>query len=176
MRCLRHYLLPTFGIRVNAIAPFGTATAMLPEAIVKGLPKIGAPVNTPEQVAEVTLGVVAGSHKGKNGEYTARIGLGPEGGPCNGLSVYVESGKGWELEEGLAATRAEWQGEGPNERLLKAGAWLASVSFVAWASGVDCGEEKKAASGSSTKAVLIDFYREQHGRRSSNANAKYSTT
>ena len=136
MRCLRHYLLPTFGIRVNAIAPFGTATAMLPEAIVKGLPKIGAPVNTPEQVAEVTLGVVAGSHKGKNGEYTARIGLGPEGGPCNGLTVYVESGKGWELEEGLAATRAEWQGEGPNERLLKAGAWLASVSFVAWASGV----------------------------------------
>ncbi|KAL8787333.1 MAG: hypothetical protein Q9195_007792, partial [Heterodermia aff. obscurata] len=126
MRCLRHYLPPTFGIRVNAIAPFGTATTMLPEAIAKGFPKIGVPVNTPEQVAGVTLGVVAGTHKGKNGECTARVGLGAEGGPCNGLTIYVESGKGWELEEGLAATRAEWQGEGPNERLLKAMAWLAS--------------------------------------------------
>ena len=86
---------------------------------------------------------MAGSHKGKAGEYTARIGLGAEGGPCNGLTVYVESGKGWELEEGLAATRTAWLGEESNERLLKAGAWLASVSFCALCSTWGVGESDR---------------------------------
>ena len=130
MRCLRHYLPPTFGIRINAVAPLATATAMVPPAIQNGFSKIGVPVNTPEQIAAVTFGLIAGSHTGKNGEYTAQIGLGPDGGPCNGLTVYVEGGKGWEIEEGLAATRDEWQGKGPNERMLKAGAFLASVSVT----------------------------------------------
>ena len=130
MRCLRHYLLPTSGIRINAVAPLATATAMVPEAIQTGFSTIGVPVNTPEQIAAITLGLAVGSHKGKNGTYTAQIGLGPEGGPCNGLTVYVEGGKGWEIEEGLAATRDQWQGKEPNERMMKAGAWLASVGFM----------------------------------------------
>lgn len=127
MRSLRHYLQPTFGIRVNAVAPLATATAMVPEAVQNGFSKIGVPVNTPEQIAAVTLGLISGSHKGKDGEHTAQIGLGPEGGPCNGLTIYVECGKAWEIEEGLVATRDEWQGKGPNERMMKAMAWLASV-------------------------------------------------
>lgn len=137
MRSLRHYLLPTFGIRINAIVPLATGTAMVPEAIQKGFSKIGVPVNTPQQVADITLGLVAGSHKGRNGGHTAQIGLGPEGGPCNGLTIYVQGGKGWEIEEGLAATRDEWLGKGPNETLMKAGAWLASVSYVFLPGGVD---------------------------------------
>lgn len=130
MRSLRHYLLPTFGIRINAIAPLATATGMVPDAVQKGFSKIGVPVNTPEQIAEITLGLVAGSHKGQDGGNTAQIGLGPKGGPCNGLTIYVEGGKGVEIEEGLVATRDEWLGKGPNERLMKAGAWLASVSHL----------------------------------------------
>lgn len=130
MRCLRHYLLPASGIRINAVAPLATATAMVPQAIQTGFQSIGVGVNTPRQVAEVTLGLAAGSHEGKNGEHTAQIGLGSNGGPCNGLTVYVEGGKGWEIEEGLAATRDQWLGKEPTENLMKAGAWLASVSGI----------------------------------------------
>ena len=103
---------------------------MIPQAIQTGFESIGLTINTPRHVSEVTLALVAGSHKGKNGEHTAQIGLGPEGGPCNGLTVYVEGGKAWEIEEGLAATRDHWLGAEPNSNLMKAGEWLASVSGI----------------------------------------------
>ena len=148
MRSLRHYLPPTFGIRINAIAPLATGTGMVPKAVQKGFAKIGVPVNTPEQIADITLGLVAGSHKGRNVGVTAQIGLGAEGGPCNGLTIYVEGGKGWEIEEGLAATRDEWLGEGPNERLMKAGAWLASVSHMFLPAGVDNAMDRSIHSAS----------------------------
>ncbi|KAG6991427.1 tRNA (uracil-O(2)-)-methyltransferase [Physcia stellaris] len=90
MRSLRHYLPPTTGIRINAIVPLATGTGMVPPAIQTGFSNIGVPVNTPAQVAAITLGLLAGSHVGRNGAYTAQIGLGPEGGPCNGLTVYVQ--------------------------------------------------------------------------------------
>ena len=131
MRSLRHYLPPTSGIRINALAPLITATSMVPQVIQAGFKSIGLTINTPRQVAEVAVGLAAGSHKGKNGEHTAQIGLGgPEGGPCNGLTVYMDGGEACEIEEGLAASRDVWLGKELNERIMKAGAWLASVSGV----------------------------------------------
>ena len=127
MRCLRTYLPPTFGIRINAVAPLATATAMLPPAVQKGFEENGFPVNTPEQVADIVLGLVAGSHMPK-GSAGVALGQDKEGDKCNGLTIYVEGGRGWDIEEGLNATRDEWMGKGPNERMMKAGAWLASVS------------------------------------------------
>ena len=128
MRCLRPYLLPTSGIRINAIAPLATATNMLLPAIREGLPKLGVPVSTAEYVGQIILGLIASSHKGKDGSTMSKLGHNPEGGPCNGLTIYIEGGRGWEIEEGLYATKPEWQGKEPSERLLKTEAWLASVS------------------------------------------------
>lgn len=57
----------------------------------------------------------------------AALGQDKDGERCNGLSVYVEGGRGWEIEEGLSATRDQWLGKEPNKRLMEAVAWLASV-------------------------------------------------
>jgi len=127
MHCLRTYLPPTFGIRINAVAPLATTTALLPSAVTKGFKDHGFPLNTPEHVAEVVLGLVAGSHK-VGEDAAAALGQEKGGGRSNGLTIYVEGGRGWEIEEGLNATRDQWLGKGPNERLMKAVAWLASVS------------------------------------------------
>lgn len=35
----------------------------------------------------------------------------------NGQAVYVEGGKGYEIEKGLDTTMPQWLGEGPTERL-----------------------------------------------------------
>ena len=76
-------------------------------------------MNTAEDIANIALGLVAGTHKSK-GEDEAQM--------CNGLSVYVEGGRGWEVEEGLEATRDVWLGKGPNARLMAAGRFVQSVS------------------------------------------------
>ena len=126
MRSLRTYLPPTFGIRINAVAPLATATNLFPEAVQRGFRAQGFPINTPEQVAGFTVALVAGSYKP---EAKAAVILGQGSSEaCNGLTIYVEGGRAGEIEEGLLATRDRWLGEGPNERLMKAGEWLASVS------------------------------------------------
>lgn len=128
LRCLRTYLPPAFGIRINAVAPLATTTALLPYAVTKGFKDHGFPLNTPEHVADVVLGLVAGSHK-VGEDSAAALGQDKAGESCNGLTVYVEGGRSWEVEEGLSVTRDQWLGKGPNERLMKAVAWLASVSL-----------------------------------------------
>jgi len=127
MRCLRTYLPPAFSVRINAVAPLATTTALLPSAVSKGFKEQGFPLNTAEHVADVVLGLVAGSHK-VGEDAAAALGQEKAGGRCNGLTIYVEGGRGWEVEEGLNATRDQWLGKGPNERLTKAVAWLASAS------------------------------------------------
>lgn len=126
MRSLRTYLPPTFGIRINAVAPLATATNLFPEAVRKGFQAQGFPINTPEQVADVTVALIAGLYKPAAKEAVV-LDQG-NGEACNGLTIYVERGRAWEIEEGLLATRDQWLGKGPNERLMKAGEWLASVS------------------------------------------------
>lgn len=126
MRCLRTYLPPTFGIRINAVAPIATETKMLPSVVTKGFKEQGLPINRPEQVADIVLGLVAGSHR-VAGDAAVALGQDKAGQKCNGLTIYVEGGNGWDIEEGLHNTRDQWVGKGPNERMMKAVAWLASV-------------------------------------------------
>ena len=76
-------------------------------------------MNTAEDVANVALGLVAGTHKSKGKEEAEK---------CNGLSVHVEGGRCWEIEEGLDATRELWMGKEPNERLMAVGKFLNPVS------------------------------------------------
>ena len=101
---------------------------MLPSAVLGGFRENGFPINTPNQVANVVLELVAGSHKIKENAAVV-LGQGKLEDKCNGLNIYVEGGKAWEIEEGLYDTRDQWLGEGPNDRLMKASAWLASVSL-----------------------------------------------
>lgn len=84
-------------------------------------------MNTADDIANIVLGLVAGNHVG--GEENERKG---EGDKCNGLAVYAEGGRGWDIESGLAATRDEWLGKEPNEALMAVGRWFASGA--AWTS------------------------------------------
>ena len=95
---------------------------MLSRAVSTGWHENRLPMNTAEDVANMVLGLVAGTHK-SNGKEEAEM--------CNGLSVYVEGGRGWEVEEGLGTMREVWLGKGPNERLMAAGRFLQSVSHLA---------------------------------------------
>jgi NAD(P)-dependent dehydrogenase (short-subunit alcohol dehydrogenase family) len=126
MRTLRYTLPATHNIRINAICPLATDTGMLTRAVSTCFRENNLAMNTAEDVANVALGLVAGTHKSKGKEEAEK---------CNGLSVYVEGGRGWEIEEGLDATRELWMGKEPNERLMAVGKVLAPVSWNAVTSG-----------------------------------------
>ncbi|TKA69825.1 hypothetical protein B0A55_07502 [Friedmanniomyces simplex] len=102
MRALRGPLLRSqpHPIRTNAICPWMTRTRL-----VAGIDKIwaeaGLPSNEPEDVARVIVGVLAD-------------------GQVNGGTMYIEGGRGWNVEEGLLKTRREWLGE-ERERQLDRG-------------------------------------------------------
>ena len=49
LRGLRTYLPPTFGIRVNAVAPLATATALIPQTVREGFQRNDLPINTPNK-------------------------------------------------------------------------------------------------------------------------------
>ncbi len=99
---------------------------MLNREISTGWCENNLPLNTAEDVAKIALGLTAGTHKSTGKDEAEK---------CNGLSVYVEGGRGWEVEEGLEATRDVWLGKGPNERLMAVGMFLKSVSCSAVRSG-----------------------------------------
>lgn len=126
MRSLRH-VLPAFGVRINAVAPLATATGMLPSAVQKGFKDNDFPLNTPDDVAGVVLGLVAGSYKPAE-KVAAALGQDQAHSRPNGLTLYVEGGRAWDVEEGLEATRPQWLGEKPNDMMKNVAAWFASVS------------------------------------------------
>ena len=70
------------------------------------------PINSALDIANVILGLVAGSHDGGvvgSGGQRRKSTLEKEG--PNGLAVVVVGGKGWDIEEGLKRTEGEWLGE-----------------------------------------------------------------
>lgn len=98
MRGLRKYLPHrAHRLRVNAVCPWMTTTAM-----VKGIQdawfKAGLPANTPMDVARIIAGLV----------------VDPK---LNGMSIYVEGGRGWEIEENLDHLEPQWLGEEPSRTL-----------------------------------------------------------
>ncbi|KAH7065464.1 hypothetical protein B0J12DRAFT_37033 [Macrophomina phaseolina] len=107
-------LFPTAGIRTNVILPAMTETAMVGPAA-QLFRSAGLAVNSPEDVAKFMVDMIA--RKERNGK------------PLNGLAVYVEGGRGWEIEEGLKRTMGEWLGEEPvrrieeDRRFVEAGLW-----------------------------------------------------
>jgi hypothetical protein len=65
--------------------------------------KEGLPVNKPGDVARVMLEVAVGKVSGK--------GIAGEGERWNGRAVFVEGGRGWDIEEGINETEEMWLGK-----------------------------------------------------------------
>lgn len=71
--------------------------------------KVGLPTNSPMDVAKITAGLVVDEK-------------------LNGTSMYVEGGRGWEIEGNLDRLEPEWLGEAPSRSLAKGQAVLGSGS------------------------------------------------
>ncbi|KAI5297902.1 hypothetical protein KEM55_004094 [Ascosphaera atra] len=104
MRALRPYLPESHKTRVNAVLPWMTDTA-----ITKGIKKqweaAGCPINTPKQVAEIMMGMLAEER-------------------MNGKATFVGSGRAFEIEENLDRLEPQWLGEEPSTWLTKGQATL----------------------------------------------------
>lgn len=147
MRALRLYTPKVFGVRVNAVCPWMTRTGMV-AGIEKGWEKAGLPINEPEDVAKIVVGLASASPSAalamlKNVESEGGSGRGLDGAfntagyawgeaesrdGINGRAIYVEGGKGWDAEEGLAYTQPYWLGKGPCDRLVQGQKELGSGS------------------------------------------------
>ncbi|KAM5354815.1 hypothetical protein ACJ41O_001461 [Fusarium nematophilum] len=99
MRSLRGFLPSAFNVRINVICPWATATDML-GSVGDLWAKNSLPVNTPEDVARITL-QCAGDEK------------------IHGRAVYVADGKGFDIEEGIDQTEPEWLGEKQSRDLAR---------------------------------------------------------
>jgi NAD(P)-dependent dehydrogenase (short-subunit alcohol dehydrogenase family) len=107
MRSLRLYLSSsTHRIRVNAICPWMTTTAMV-KGVQEAWMKAKLPCNTPADVARIIAGVLADSS-------------------LNGKSMYVEGGRGWEIEANIDRLEPQWLGEEPSRSLAQGQAVLGS--------------------------------------------------
>jgi len=111
MRSLRKYFPVTYGnidIRVNCVCPGATDTAMV-QTFQEAWKNEGLPMNTPEGVARMIVGV---SIEEK----------------LNGESIYVEGDRGWAFEERLHHTQPQWLGEVAASNLSRGQAFLADGS------------------------------------------------
>lgn len=102
MRNLALTAYPTQGIRVNAVLPAMTDTGMVGGAA-RVFRERGRAVNEAGEVADIMVDMLARRVREER--------------PLNGLAVYVEGGRGWEIEEGLKRTMGEWLGEEPTARI-----------------------------------------------------------
>ena len=90
MRAGRSSLPVTHGVRINAVAPWFTATEMTKPIRDEWLAG-SLPVNQPEDVAHLVAGLMASPS-------------------ANGKAVFVGGGQGWDIEAGLTSLRPRWLG------------------------------------------------------------------
>jgi NAD(P)-dependent dehydrogenase (short-subunit alcohol dehydrogenase family) len=99
MRALRSHLpvASPIPVRVNAVCPWMTFTNMT-SMIEQQWRDSGLPFNTADDVARIVVQIAV-----------------EEG--MNGKGVYVEGGRGWDVERGLERTEGEWLGKEPSRTL-----------------------------------------------------------
>ncbi|KAJ3546565.1 hypothetical protein NM208_g1939 [Fusarium decemcellulare] len=108
MRSLRGYLPSAFNVRLNAVCPWATDTAMfghMRDAWVRE----DLPLNSPEEVARII--VQCATDKG-----------------IHGKAVYVAGGRGFDIEEGINRSEPLWMGEKQAEDLARGQEFLATGS------------------------------------------------
>ena len=110
MRTLRPYLPIACGIRVNAICPWMTATAIV-AGIEESWYEAKLPVNQPADIGKVCVDV------------TRLEGL-------NGKAFYIEGGRAWEIEDNINRLEPQWMGQQPSESLAFGQALLGNVSSI----------------------------------------------
>lgn len=96
-RSTRKTLYHLHGIRVNILLPSLISTGMS-SRIQHIWEERGLPINNAQQVGDFAITLTA----------TTRL---PDNSPHTGLAVYVEGGKGWELESELDKLDEQWMGE-----------------------------------------------------------------
>ena len=85
------------------------------------------PVNTPEAVARVIIETAVGTvpegqARMKDEGVVEKLLAGSEGGEkvrYNGRAVFVEGGRGWDIESGIEGTEEVWLGEKVSRTLAK---------------------------------------------------------
>jgi len=138
MRALRLFVPQVFpGVRVNSVNPSFVETRMV-KGIRQGWVDAGLPINQPEDLANVLVGICGagpGSGRGiwEDGESGEKEGRGKSAGGIkwedeqaglNGRAIYVCGGECWDIEEGLDRTEHLWLGKGPSETMTRGQAGL----------------------------------------------------
>lgn len=95
-RSTRKNLFSVHGIRVNILCPSLISTAMASK-VQHIWEEKGLPINTADEVGNYAITLTASKYRADGGDQT-------------GLAVYVEGGKGWELESELERLDVEWMG------------------------------------------------------------------
>lgn len=99
MRSLRNYISSPYkhNLRINTICPWMTETDAI-RKIEDQWKQANLPTNTPRDVSSVAAGILADQS-------------------LNGTSMFVESGRAWEIEENIDRLEAEWLGEQSSKTL-----------------------------------------------------------
>ncbi|EME79036.1 uncharacterized protein MYCFIDRAFT_34789, partial [Pseudocercospora fijiensis CIRAD86] len=96
LRSSRKTLFERDGIRVNAVCPGLTDTAMT-TGIIAAFRDNGLYWQSAESVAKIIVGIMSES--------------------MNGKAYYIEGGDGWEFEDSFYAMQPQWLGEEPTRRM-----------------------------------------------------------
>lgn len=105
VRSTRKYFDAFHGIRINTVCPSMTKTRMA-TPILDLWDKYGVRGNEPHEIAEHVLTLTSVPHS-------------PYGAGMTGLAVFVEAGKGWEIEHDLDRFSPSWMGEEMAKNALK---------------------------------------------------------
>ena len=108
VRALRGLTPQLYNVRVNAICPWATDTAMIAQ-VVDLWKRSGMPLNTADDIALFNIQCAADPR-------------------LNGRSVFVGGGKGFDIEEGIDRLEPEWLGKKQSDDFLRQAEVFGSVS------------------------------------------------
>jgi NAD(P)-dependent dehydrogenase (short-subunit alcohol dehydrogenase family) len=133
MRSLRLFAPAAYpGLRINAVCPSMTLTRMV-AGIKDSWMASGAPVNQPNDIANVIVGIAASgpgrqaikydesqSRARAMGRHAGGMDWDDQSHGLHGRAIYVAGGEGWDIEEGLDRTEHLWLGAEPSAAMAKA--------------------------------------------------------
>lgn len=113
---------PKIQIRVNAVCPSLAATPMV-GGLSEAWQGAGLPINTPEMVGQVILGLAACPESAVGGGNTKK---------AHGMALEVVGGEAWDIEEGLESSMGTWLGERGRQTVLGARQLFKGMGESVW--------------------------------------------